>query len=185
MIHSKMIQSVLIALFFSLAAVPSSSAESVKDDVITDYEVAITAIEVIDRQAVSELSADHGAIQDVALKITGTAIVHGKRLDLIEIIDGVSVSAANIKGSRFYLLLGADDYQVFTVGCNAFSLGKDCRIGLGAIDADNVLIPHGDWKWTAKYREYRYSLKDRLAALAFGVLVKNSNDFYVELDPAY
>lgn len=138
-------------------------------DVITDYPVNIESIVVRSRR--DPPSQSKSAIE---LFVTGTITKNGRSQLVSGSVSGVSLPYPNTTSVREYQTVERSDDII---------LSDRSRHELATIDSENKVSTDLDWQWTVTYREYRYTVKDRLAALMFGVWVKNTQFVSIDVDP--
>ncbi|MBF0443803.1 MAG: hypothetical protein HQK54_17985, partial [Oligoflexales bacterium] len=56
-------------------------------------------------------------------------------------------------------------------------------VAIGIIDDEGNLFENGDYSMKMVYREFRYSIRDRITAATMGVIVKNQEDFTIYVNP--
>lgn len=156
---------------------PSDSSLTVDDDgasdVIRDYPVEINSLTVETVSLPYPPRLPEGAVP-VALKLDAYVPALGHSISMEA--EGISVPATDIEGVAYYMpffRLGHTIFAAKTLYLDQPGV-RASIIEVATIDAYGQVQENDTWALDFLYREYRYTLKDRLAALAFGIWVKNS-----------
>lgn len=168
----KQLCAVLIALFASFlagAGTPESDSVELTTDIITDYPVSVERITVHSRSSTSDPSKSA-----IELFVSGTIQKNGRTQRVSGMVNGVSLPYAETTSAREYQSLLRIDDRIAT---------DRSKQELASIGSNEEVVTDLDWQWTITYREYRYTIKDRLAALMFGIWVKNTQFISINVDP--
>jgi hypothetical protein len=151
--------------------------------IIRDYRLHVKSIVSEPAQLTYEAQFPGGGFP-VTLNVKGWAEVNGRRKHVAMESDGMLFSHQKIPGASVYM-------QLFQIGNTLYvannlylstdtEMENDSIIAIGSVDAEGNVTENDNWSFHIIYREYRYTLRDRLYALAAGHLVENREDLIFE-----
>lgn len=173
---------VLSALCF-FAFLSSSQAWARPSQVIYDYPIVLEDLTITPVTPAYTPILPEGAIP-VELTLKGQYEKNGHVHEVLTQINGVSVPLLSQDKAFLYSQLFVLDQTLYSAASLYIRNEADRRQvkALASIDAEGHVLANLDWNFTAQYREYRYTLEDRLTALAFGTLVHNSEDVSISVE---
>jgi hypothetical protein len=114
------------------------------------------------------------SLEPVELVLEGSVKTGWRTRRISGAVAGVSQPHRSFEGTREYLLLVRDADVIYT----------EPRLeAIARVNADGQVIPEPQWVWRMIFREYRYSLADRMLGLIIGIRFENQDEIFVELDP--
>ncbi len=154
------------------------SLSTYASEVIHDYPVKVESltIEPYTPPYETDLPLDSTPVQ---LRISGT-IPSKYNKSIEENLDGISLPYKNLGTSYTYQILFLQDANLYTAPNFLSKSDKAQKIGTVNEQGEVQFSP----EWTPKfvYREYRYTLQDKLSALLFGVKVHDQEDLSLTLE---
>ncbi len=144
--------------------------------VIYDYPLEISSLQVVPYTPHYETNLPAEAIP-VELLIKGSLpSKSGKEIE--ETLSGISLPYGAGAGAYTFQSLYIRENVLFAV--NSY-LSTNQAKALAEVDSEGQVLFYSEWIPEAIYREYRYTLQDKLSALLFGAKVKNQEDLSLSL----
>jgi hypothetical protein len=164
-----MIGTLLLSIIATISKPAMASSSS---QVIYDYpfSVATIRVEPSNRKTLAEL-------EPVTLHLEGSIETSWRTRPISGAVEGILLADREVEKTRRYLLLLRSENVIYT------DKGGQPGEAIGEVDEDGRLIVDPKWSWRVIYREYRYTLADRLLVLVHGVIAKNQEGLFIELDP--
>lgn len=160
---------ILSACLFGAPASAEQSSDDRSSQVIYDYELGIESMRV--------QASDRGtltSLEPVDLVLEGTVRTGWRIRSISGAVGGMSLPHPDFENAREYRSLVREGDVIYT---------EPHLEAIARVDAEGQVIPEPQWSWRVTYREYRYSLADRVLGLILGIHFENQDALFVELDP--